>query len=90
MIRQLLHKGNFSIFGKYPFADMATMQMYQVVDRPNHIGSWLNVPHLKALALRILNLVSDSIHDDRFGRGRVKRVRVGPLDQPLVDIKKYI
>ena len=57
------------------------------------MGDWLNVPHLKALALRILNLVSDYLYEDRFGRERAKRVRVKAFkegDLCLMCISKFI
>ena len=51
-------------------------KMYNAIARPYLMGDWLNVPHLKALALKILNLVSDFLYDHRFGRERAERVRV--------------
>ena len=51
-------------------------KMYHAMVRSIFIGEILKIPHLKALALRILNLVSDYLYDDRFGRERAKRVRV--------------
>ena len=53
--------------------------MYHAIARPNHMRDWPNVHGLKALALGIRNLVSDPLHDNRFGRERPKRVRMKAL-----------